>query len=390
MRRDVNPLPVIALVTAVVGAAAIVRVAVDPGMLSLSWTDKDFANYWLAATLALEGRVNDVFGPHATYLAAMRAVFGADYPWHSWSYPPHYLLLMLPLALLPYKAALLSFLTATFLLFLAAARAACRQPKGWQLLLLLPPVLTNAYVAQNGFLLSALLLAGLALRDRRPVVAGLCFGLLTIKPQLGVLLPLLLLWERQWVTIASATLTAVLFAALSAAVFGLGAWSGYITQTMPYQTWVMTEKTGLFLHMMPTLFGSVRSLSGDAAAAFAIHLPFAAAVLALYLMSLVRLARPEARAAATLFATTLAVPYLLNYDLVALVAGAVFWSDRGRMSLSWGSALAVLAVVPMLMPLFGLSGWPIAPLAILPVWLGFLAREGTFQRLTRRPSPATP
>lgn len=390
MRRDVNPLPIIALVTAIVGAAAIARVAIDPGMLGLSWTDKDFANYWVAATLALEGRVNDIFGPHPTYLAAMRAVFGADYPWHSWSYPPHYLLLMLPLGLMPYKAALLSFLTVTFLLFLAAARAACPQPKGWQLLLLLPPVLTNAYVAQNGFLLSALLLAGLALRDRRPLVAGLCFGLLTIKPQLGLLLPLLLLWERQWVTIAGAVVTTALFAALSAAVFGVGAWSGYITEIMPYQTWVMTEKTGLFLTMMPTLFGSVRSLGGDAAAAFAIHLPFAGAVLALYLVSLLRLARPDARAASTLFATTLAVPYLLNYDLVALVAGAVLWSDRGRMTLPWGCALALLTVTPLLMPLFGLSGWPVAPLVILPVWLGFLGREGVFRRVTRRPSPATP
>lgn len=154
MRKAADPFLVVSMFAALAGAAGIALVLREPGALSLRWTDKDFANYWVAARLAIEGHAGTVFGPPAAYLAHMRSLFGADYPWHAWSYPPHYLLLMLPLALLPYKAALLSFVTATFLLLCAALRLACPRPRWWQVLLLLPPVLTNAVAAQNGFLLA--------------------------------------------------------------------------------------------------------------------------------------------------------------------------------------------------------------------------------------------
>ncbi|MEW9616100.1 glycosyltransferase family 87 protein [Shinella sp. S4-D37] len=380
MKRVADPFLAVFILAAIAGAIAIMAVALEPGAPSLRWTDKDFANYWVAAGLALEGRIGEVFGPQAAYLAHMRSLFGADYPWHAWSYPPHYLLLMLPLGLLPYKAALLSFVTATFLFLCAAARLACPRPRWWQLLLLLPPILTNGIATQNGFLLSALMLAGLALRDRRPIVAGLCFGLLTVKPQLGVLLPLLLLWERQWVVIASASFTALALVALSAAVFGVEAWTGYIDQIIPYQTAVMREAEGIFLHMMPTVYGSVRSLGGDAASAFTAHLPFAVAMLALYGASLPRLARPDMRAASTLFATTLAVPYLLNYDLVALIIAAVLWTERGPLHPSWRRTLIGLSLIAMIMPGLGLLGWPVAPAVILAAWLGLLYRADGLPR----------
>jgi hypothetical protein len=376
MRKAADPFLVVSMLAALAGAAGIALVLREPGALSLRWTDKDFANYWVAARLAIEGHAGTVLGPPAAYLAHMRSLFGADYPWHAWSYPPHYLLLMLPLALLPYKAALLSFVTATFLLLCAALRLVCPRPRWWQILLLLPPVLTNAIAAQNGFLLSALMLAGLSLRDRRPILAGLCFGLLTVKPQLGVLLPLLLLFERQWMVIASAGLAASTLAALSAALFGVEAWTGYIEEIVPYQALVMREAEGIFLHMMPTVYGSVRSLGGEAASAFAAHLPFALAALALYGVSLPRLARPDMRAASTLFATTLAVPYLLNYDLVALLAAAVLWSGREPLSSPWRSILAGLSLTPMIMPGLGLFGAPIAPAVILVAWLGLLHQAG--------------
>jgi uncharacterized membrane protein len=59
--------------------------------------------------------------------------------------------------------------------------------------LVLPSVFDNLYHVQNGFLSAALLLGGLALRMQRPLLAGVLIGCLTIKPQLGVLLPLPLL-----------------------------------------------------------------------------------------------------------------------------------------------------------------------------------------------------
>ena len=55
-------------------------------------------------------------------------------------------------------------------------------------------------------------MGALALRRTRPVTAGILLGCLTFKPQLGILFPFLLLFERNWTMIASAALTAAALA----------------------------------------------------------------------------------------------------------------------------------------------------------------------------------
>jgi len=47
-----------------------------------------------------------------------------------------------------------------------------------------PAAMVNIYVGQNGFFTAALMIAGLLSLERRPVLAGILFGLRTIKPQL--------------------------------------------------------------------------------------------------------------------------------------------------------------------------------------------------------------
>src|SRR3546814_15628180 len=56
-------------------------------------------------------------------------------------------------------------------------------------LLLAPASYINISGGQNGFLTGALLIGGLRLLGPKPILAGICFGLLTVKPQLGILLP---------------------------------------------------------------------------------------------------------------------------------------------------------------------------------------------------------
>ncbi|WP_443798111.1 glycosyltransferase 87 family protein, partial [Burkholderia vietnamiensis] len=53
--------------------------------------------------------------------------------------------------------------------------------------------------------LASAALAGLGLLalNRRPVAAGICFALLTVKPQIAVLFPLALLCAAQWRALAA-------------------------------------------------------------------------------------------------------------------------------------------------------------------------------------------
>ena len=57
---------------------------------------------------------------------------------------------------------------------------------------------------QNGFLTAALIGGTLGLLERRPALAGVCLGLLTYKPQFGLLFPIVLIADRRWRTIAVA------------------------------------------------------------------------------------------------------------------------------------------------------------------------------------------
>ncbi len=67
-------------------------------------------------------------------------------------------------------------------------------PERWAVLLLLafPAFWSNATYGQNGFLSAALLAGATHHLDKRPAVAGVCFGLLAYKPQLGLAVPLAL------------------------------------------------------------------------------------------------------------------------------------------------------------------------------------------------------
>src|SRR5437667_206944 len=58
------------------------------------------------------------------------------------------------------------------------------------LLVVSPATALNIWHGQNGFFTAAILIGGLTMLDRRPILAGVLFGTLSIKPQLGVLLPL--------------------------------------------------------------------------------------------------------------------------------------------------------------------------------------------------------
>lgn len=356
-----------------------------PGWLA----NTDFANYWIAARLILDGQVTDVFGPHAAYFSHMQAAFGEDYPWHVWSYPPHYLLLIWPVGLLSYPAAMAAFLSLTAGLYLLAVKAFSGRLDAWLLALLLPFAAVNVLAAQNGFLTGSLMLAGLAWRQERPVLSGVAFGLLTVKPQLGLLLPLLLIAERRWSVIGSALATSAAVLVLSLAVFGVDSWLGFVEHTVPYQRLVMDQGTGIMTAMMLPPFGSLRVLGLDGQAALPYHVASALPALGLALLVFFRSEDRLVREAVLLTATFLVTPFALVYDMGAFVAAIAAVVARtagaGRFRILNAVLLGGL-LLPVLTPILGLSGLPITPLMLWAVLLVLVQRAGlpSLRRFERR------
>lgn len=388
------------------GAVAIISLAFGgilvwtfTGHLSTPWIEpefanKDFANYWTAGKLIITGEVLDLFGSHAGYFRHLTEAFGPDYQWHNWSYPPHYLLLIWPLGYVGYETGLVVFVLVTLVLFLVAVRAYTGTAFPLALLAVGPFIVLNSWTAQNGFLSGALALGALALRDSRPVMAGILLGLLTIKPQLGVLFPFLLLAEQRWRLIVSATLTTLCLILVSAAVFGTEAWTGYVSEVLPYQSQVMKYLQGTFLTMVPSFYGAARFYGADFTLAMAIHITVAlpAFVASVYLFF--RLSTDGDRAVLLLLATFVITPYALNYDLgLVSVAAGLLAGRYLAVPHAFGIervALALLMMMPLYMMQLGHSGMHIGPILIIAAILIHL-RQAKFKPISPmfpRRSPA--
>jgi arabinofuranan 3-O-arabinosyltransferase len=332
--------------------------------------DRDFANYWVAGKLVLSGEHLMLF-THDTYFAHLQSLFGPNYQIHSWSYPPHYLLLMWPLGFLGYEAALLSFLLVTLAIFAASAMwfrrtFAPETSLSQTVVALVPFVVMMLAATQNGFLIGTFMLVALAFMKSRPWVAGLALALLTVKPQLGLLFAVIVLMDRNWRVLAWTVAFAVALAALSVLLFGLESWQAYFREVIPYQQSVMTDWYGIFLRMMPSVFGSVRTLEYAPATAFASHWVFAASALPLLVWLLWKIRDPLQRAFILLAGTFLLTPYSFNYDMgaLSLVAALLAQSMARRSFRLVALCIALVAVLPGVMTALGLASLPLSPLIL--------------------------
>lgn len=354
-----------------------VLIAFTTGMLSgghpMHVINVDYANYWMAGQMTLSGRQQELFS-FPVYFSHMRATFGADYPIHNWGYPPHFLLLLWPLGLLSYKTGLVAFLTATFVLFVwavAVFRKAYAPHSDLRLLMLalFGYSLMMIYTTQNGFLTSALLLLGLAWMKTRPAAAGLAFALLTIKPQLGLLIPVLLLLDRNWRTFIWAGVFTLALIGLSAALFGVQSWTAYVTETMAYQRSVMTDWSGIFLRMMPTTFASMRTLGFSPDTAYLVQWPVSIVGAGLVFWAWRRQRDPLQRMFTMVCGTFVISPYAFNYDMGALSAIAALIVGSQPIKRFALLAVSVVAALAACVTNLGRSNLPIAPLLlILALW----------------------
>ncbi|MEW6596757.1 MAG: glycosyltransferase family 87 protein [Pseudomonadota bacterium] len=287
----------------------------------------DFTSFWAASKLALSGHAALAYETEPHW-AVQKAIFGGrEVGYSAFFYPPTYLLICLPLALAPYMASLFAWLSATALL-------AWRTVKAWsgQNLLLasaaFPAVWVTEGHGQNAFLTTALMGAGLAGLETRPWLAGVAFGLLTFKPHLGLLIPVLLLLNGRWRSIASAGATAGLLALIATLAFGPDIWRAYLAAG-PLAKQSLEEGLVGF-EKMQSLFAAVRLWGGSIALGYVVQGLGAIAAVALLIWARLRGASMRAQSALLVAGTLLATPFLLDYDLMLLALPLAFLYREGR------------------------------------------------------------
>jgi len=330
---------------------------------------RDFVAAWAGAKAALTGDPGQYFEVEA-YNALLRRLFGEDYPPHIWSYPPHLLLFTWPLAFLPYMAAYALYCGLGLILYLGVVADGERRRDHIALLALAPAVTLNIWTGQNGFLTAALLIGGLIQLDRRPVLAGVLFGLLSIKPQLGFLLPVMLVLTGRWRVIAAAMATIVILAAATSLAFGTKVWADYLHLAMPTQSRAITEGSGFFITNMPTAFMNMRLIGLPASLTYAVQAAISVATLAVTVWVFWRPRDPVLSMDFFVSATFLFTPYAFNYDMVAF--GWVMLKLMERSDNEPWDTVLMLAVwaLPFATILMGLAH---VPGSFLPI-LGLTAR----------------
>jgi hypothetical protein len=337
---------------------------------------RDFINNWVGPKVAFGGDVAHLYDIDA-YIRAMNLFFGHPLPDSYWGYAPFCLLMYWPLSQMPYFWALATWTFGLFGLFAwTASRMVAPQQRLSMVVALAcaPACLINAVGGQNGFLTGSLLLGGVLCIDRRPILAGVLFGLLTFKPHLGVVLPLALLTLRAWRTILAAVLTAIALVAASIAIFGLEPWRQYVFAMSTFQVGLLQGFAGFYTYMMCSVLTSLRTLGLPFSWASIVQWMIAAPVIVASGLSMAWTNDPRQRAMILATAAPLATPYVFNYDLTALTAVVAWRLLDGGPQPGPSRALLFLAwLTPIVLMPLNMHHLPIAPFALLPLFVMTLA-----------------
>ena len=331
----------------------------------------DFAVFWGAARLALDGQALAAFEPDALY-AAIR--FPTDYvlPAHDWRYPPTWHLIIAPLGALPFTLAWGMFNAVGLGVFVLSLRPyASLLPGQLNLVIAAPAVIWCILTGNNGLLFAGILVFALrALSEGRDLRAGLLIALMTMKPQMGVLVAVALLAGGHWRVILWACVGALALGAAAGLALGFDYWTLFFSN-LAATSERLTDPATKFA-TFTTWFGFARMLGlAEGAAWISLLGLLTGAVLVGLVWS--RGARFEIKAGVLLLAVPVLSPYAHYYEVVYAVAGFAILYAAGAMRSGLVIAPAVAAwVLPGVVPYVRdppVFLWLIAPTLTLLVLL---------------------
>jgi hypothetical protein len=263
-------------------------------------------------------------------------------------YPPPFLLVCAPFAALRFYPALAVFLGISLAALAAAIRFTTRSATALMAGIAAPGVLLGAIPGQSAILVAAIMGGGLTLMGRRPRLSGTILGLLVIKPTLAAAVPIALLLAGRWRVLLHAAVSATALCGLATLLFGMEVWPGFLQASAEARQWLATGS--LSFVKQQSIFGLVRLLGLSLTVAAAAQA--CTAILAVLALACVLRRRPgaPAEAAATVLASLLMTPYLLDYDFALTMLPAMWlacdWANGGFPP--WGKlALLIFYLLPL-------------------------------------------
>ena len=269
----------------------------------------------------------------------------------AWMYPPTMSLVLAPFAWPDYLTSFtlwVAIFASAFLLLIRRLWA-----NRWALFFVAscPAVFFAVVTGQNGLLTATLIAAAGAFADKRPILAGVAAALLTVKPQLGLLIPIAFIAGGCWRAFAAAAVGSLAFSALSIAAFGVDAWTAFFNALTTHGG--RMAETGFPFSKLATPFGFATMIGLPAAAASAVQIAASLALAAYVAIVWRRVKEWDLRVAALSTAAILATPYAFYYEIVIMAPALMLIARRG-VETGWlrYEKLTLIAawVVPLMMP----------------------------------------
>jgi hypothetical protein len=245
-----------------------------------------------------------------------------------------------------------------------------------------PAILVCWGHGQTGFLTATLLAGGVLALPRNEILAGVLFGLLTYKPQFGVLIPFLLAAGNYWRAFAAAAATVLASVAVTLALWGWPVWQGFL-DSLPLTRTVVFEPGNTGFEKFQSAFAWVRLWGGSLTVAYGLQALVTAGVLLGCLQIWRSRVALRLKGAAMLTGALLSSPYVLDYDFPVFGMAVAFLAAHGleRGFYRWERTLLALA---WFMPacartLAGVTYVPVGFLTLLAVFVLILFRARSEQ-----------
>ncbi len=331
-------------------AIAIFFLLLDALLLGIFQLGSDWAPLWVAGRLAWDdpSRLYDF-----DLVARLQSAVVAPVDFHPYIYPPSALLLIAPIALLPFWVSL-GVVAAGSLAWLAWISRKIGSDPG--LVLLAPPVVIAAIVGQTSLLVIGLALLALSLLDKNQRKAGVLLAVAAlIKPTLLVLAPVGLIAGRHWQALLSAAATGFGGLVLSLLLFGLQPWIDWFEAIPRFQQ--------MFADYPPLVRNAVSPYAAMVRLGVETQLIIWAGAIVALVMVWIGFARhcsPAIRSALLMGGALLLTPYAMNYEL-AVFAPALLALGREQIRnvilvALWGFSLFLNAgVVGLLLAYLAVS-----------------------------------
>ena len=200
----------------------------------------DYIPFWAAGKLAYTGQSAVVYNLEIIKQTE-RVVIPTLQNYLPWLNPPTFLVVMNVLGAFEFATSFGIWTVLTTFFYLITAW--CLFPNRYTFLCaaFFPPFIFSFLIGQTGALTASLTIIALLNCEKRPFMAGILIGLLAIKPQTAVLIPVAFVASRNWKAFISATCSTFIFIVMTIVLYGTEIWHSFYINTLRHNNIILSK-----------------------------------------------------------------------------------------------------------------------------------------------------